>query len=697
MSADLLPEVLLALALLLVAGAGCCLATRVAVGRAFVTFLGLAFGLGFAIVAGLSLVLALAGVLGPASLGIGWVAISAAVWILAIRRGGLAEHARAWRRRAAADPWASIGIGVTVLGAVVVRWTVDPLVNLAPTVLRYWADGLEIADAGRIPETTLQWGRVLPTAGSKIALSAFDAAGATLLGRGPIRPLAALLFVVSLGLLVITLGIFAELGMRRWAPVAALVLFLTPIDLAVDLQKNLAEDWGRMVAFAAILAAVLALRRPRSTAGEVAASAEEPRTRATLVVAGVLLGVAAATHLVAACVAIATLGALAAAIVLVSPGEAWRRALIGAAAVVGVALVVGVAILAVAPGDLGFQGAVDQGSYADLREELSLPPTFDPTLFIAMNDLGSPTARSAPGLADVARQFAYRLVGANAYQDRPGPGPPPWLVIAPTVVALALAVLLIVRGPTDLKLVAVLSVILAVGLFAVGLLFAFRYDVFALEFFGNRRLFPYAAVPFVAIGAATAEAATRWLGGRIGASRAAIVALVLVLASAAVLLPRGGTPASVTGRAAQLALLERVRREVPCEGRVLATHRTLGTFQTIAGRAGVLEGMGPHVRPSVLRLAVEEILAAQDFFADPAGGREYLRSRGVDAIVVARGSPAYAFGGYRVARVPPDRLDRVPFLRRWFENDAGIVYRVEGAAPDASLPKVEGRPGFACD
>lgn len=684
---------LLAFAALLIPGMGLCIATRVTLDRPFLTSLALAFGLGFAVVSGLSLALAHFGVFGATTLGLGWLVVTAAAWAIASWRGRVREHARTWWSDVRADPWTAVGVVVTVVGAAIARWMLDPLVNLAPTVLRYWADGLEIADAGRIPETTLQWGRVLPTAGSKIALSAFDAAMATMLGRGPIDPLAELSFVVTIGLIVVTIAVFSELGMRRWAPVGALLLFFTPLDLAIDLEKNLAEDWGRLAAFAAVLAAILALPRASRTTEHVRDTlAEGAGRRASLVVAGVLLGVAAGTHLVAACVGVAALFALAAAVALVS--RAWRRSLGRAAAVLGIALIVGGGILVVAPGDLGFQGAVDQRAYADLRRDLSLPPTFDPTRFIAMNDLEPPTIRTDLGFTDIARQYAYRLVGANAYHGAP---PARWSVVGPTVLGLVLALLLILRGPPDLRLVAVMNVLLAAGLFAVGVLFAFRYDVFALEYFGNRRLFAYAALPFVAVGMAGAEAVSRRLAsGRLGERGPSIVAFVGVVVLAGALIPTGDTPPMIGKRSAQLALLERIGGEVPCEGRTLATDRTLGTFQAIADHAAVLEGMGPHVRPSVLRLAIEEILRAQDFFDDPEAGRAYLRARGVDAILVARGSPAYAFGGYRIARVPPDRLDRVPFLRRAFENDAGVVYRVTDPTPTRALPKVEGRPGFDC-
>jgi hypothetical protein len=695
---DLVPEVLLALGFILIPGAGACLATGVAAGRPFVTFLGLAFGLGVAVVALASLALALVGLLNPAGLAAAWLVIAASAWIDALRRGRVADHARAWRGHVRHDPWASLGAFATIVGVIVVRWTVDPLVNVAPTVLRYWADGLEIADAGRIPETTLQWGRVLPPASSKAALNAFDAAVASLLGRGPIAPLAVMLFVVAIGVTVATMAVFTELGIRRWAPVGVLVLFFTPLDLAADLEKNLAENWGRLVALSAIVAAVPAVWERRSMSDDLpSGSSDAVPVGRSVAIAGVLLGVAAATHLVAASVGLAFLCALAVAIAVMAHEGALRVTLSRTAAIIGVAVMVGGTILVLVPGDLGFQGAVSPEEYADLRADLSLPETFDPTLYMATNDIGSATAPPALGVADVARQFAYTVVGANAFQTAPGEGPPLWLVVGPTIGCLVLAMTVVLVGPPDLRVVALAGSILAAGLFGVGVLFAFRYDLFALEFFGNRRLFSYAAIAFVLIALAAAEAATRWLGrGRLGGRIVPALACVAVLTAGAILLPRAGDAISIRIREDQYRLVERIGEELPCEGRVLFDHRTLGTFQTIAGRAGVLEGMGPHVRPWVLRIALEEILLARDFFSDPSGGGAYLRERGVGAIVVSRRSPLYGFGGYRIARVRPDELDRVPFLRRWFENAEGIVYRVEGTETDPGLPRVTGRPGFPC-
>ena len=152
---------------------------------------------------------------------------------------------------------------------------------------------------------------------------------------------------------------------------------------------------------------------------------------------------------------------------------------------------------------------------------------------------------------------------------------------------------------------------------------------------------------------------------------------------------------SIPDRAAELALLERVdgtcRATAACSRRIARWERsrrspaTRGSWRAW-GRTSVRPSSG--WRWGVLR--------AQAFFDDPSAGLDYLRERGVAAIVVARRSPAFALGGYRVARVPPDRFDGIPFLRRWFENDAGVVYRV-GCGARRVPSRVDGRPGFDCD
>ncbi len=698
MPADLLPEVLLAFAYVLVPGSGLCLAVRLAAGRSFVTFLALSFGLGYASVSLAASVLVVLGVFRPVTFGVAWFALSGVAWVVAFRGRSLGRQVESWLRHALADPWTTAGVSLTLIGVSIARLTIDPLANLAPTVLRYWADGLQIADAGQIPTGTLQWGTILQPTASKVVLDAFNAGASLFLGRDPLTASGALLVVVSLGLVIVTIGLLAELGMRRLAAAGALILFVDrviPFDLTTDLDANVAENWGRLVVLSAVLASVLALRTAlgREEGSRSAGVPAPDRNHSAPIVAGVLLGAAAGTHLVATSFGLAALCALALASVVF--GRSIRDVVARTGAIVGVAVIMGGTILISAPGDLGFEGAVDPGEYQNLLAELRLPPTFDPTRFIATHDVRAAQTRHPLGTADVAEQFAYKLLGRSALRVRAGEGISPWLLIGPTLLALSLAISLLLFGPRPLRMVSAWAVLLGGAIFVVGVLFAVRYDLFALEYFGNRRLFSYAAIPLVVIVTAAGEMALGWLrvlgSGRRGAS---IVGCAIVLTVAVALIP--GSVRTQHGRAAEVALLGWVGRTVPCEGRVLSDHRTLGTFQTLTGHAAVLEGMGPHVRPSVLTLAIEEVFLARRFFRDPRRGLPYLRERGVAAIVVGEKPRAFGFGGYSIAADSSDRLDRVAFLRRAFENGAGVVYLVEGYRPDPALPPVVDRPGFRC-
>ncbi len=711
MTPHLIPDVVLTFALVLVPGTGLCLITRVTLGRSFISFLGLAFGLGFASVALMSLLLALFGLFSPWLFAASWLVVSGVTWMRVGGRGRRGAHAggrivethsEGWRRHIAADPWTTAISSIIVVGIGAARWTVAPVANLAPTALRYWADALELADAGRIPAHTLQWGTLFKPAVSKVVLNSFNAGASVLLGRDPIEPMGILLFVVTIGLVIMSIALLTELGMRRLAPAGAMLLFANQVigsELTADLGRNLAENWGRLVAFSAVLAAVLALRTAPTDDGIAAGELDPDRQqRVATLVAGILLAVAAGTHLVAASFAAAAIFAfgLASLVTRVRP----RDVIAYGGTILGLAFVVGLAILTFPTGDIGFKGAVETREYENLRSELGLPAGFDPTRFIVTGDVGAAEADPPAGATDVVKAFVYRVAGRNIAAIEPGQEVPAWALVVPSVVALLLAGLVLLQGAPDVRAAALTALGLTAIMICVGIAFALRYDLFALEAFGNRRLFNYAAVPYVIVLTAAGEALLRTVGTRMGVvSRRLVPAagFTLVAVCATFLLP-SATWAHTSREARleeQLDLLRWVGRNVPCEGRVLADRRTLGTFEAVAGRAAVLEGMGPHIRPSMLTRAIEELFRAREFFVHPRTHKRFLVQRGVAAIVLTR--PPNRFGGWsRLVKPSQDRFDAVPFLRPMFENPAGTVYFVNWFEPDPSLPHVSGRPGFEC-
>lgn len=689
-----MPEVLVLCAYLLVPGIGLCLLTRVGVGRSFFTFLALAFAMGFASDGSISLALALLGMLDPLTLAVCWVIGSASTFFFALRRGSLPVHARGWAEDFRRGPWEAATTALVIVAAVIARWLMPAVTAIGPTVPRYWADALEIADAGGFPEGSLQWGTILPPTTSKVFLNSFNAGASLLLGRDLVTSQAALRFVATVGLVLIAIALFRELGIRRLAPLGALLLFLDharPNDLVIDLTRNLAEDWGRLAVFAGVLAWCLARSAPAED--EPQQGAGDPRIRAgPLVVSGLLLGVSAGTHLVAASFGIATICALGLSSLLV---ERTRVVSITASgAVLGIALLTGGAILAAAPGQLGFGGATGEDPYRDLRTSLGLPPGFDPTRFITTHDVDAALEVEQTGVADVASQFAHKVWGANALNVHAKGRRPPLLLVIPPILALLCAVLVLVIGPTSLRVVAVSAVILGSALFLVGVAFALRYDEFVLQTFGNRRLFSYAIVPHVLAFLAAGES----LAMRLGRERrgTSIVVAAAVTISTFLLVAPAREDASREPWTSQLALVRWIGRHVPCEGRVLMDRRTLGTFETIAGRAGVVEGMGPHLRPDVLALAIGEVFRARAFFEQPEDGRAYLRERSVAAVVITRQSQGIAMLGYRIAHARAETLDRISYLVPAFSNHAGSVYLVDGFEPNPASPRVAGRPGYAC-
>jgi hypothetical protein len=704
--AALIPTVLLTLVYLLVPGAGISLSTGITRGRGPVTFLAVSLGCGYAAVASLSLVLALVGTLTLPAIAIGWTLASGGVWFAAITSGAVGAHTRDWHRAVADAPWTSIATVATVVGVVAVRWTYPPLTNLGATAMRYWADAMEIADAKGIPADTLQWGALLRPTTSKSVLNTFNAGFSLLTGRGPLESMSVLLFVVAISLVIVTIALLMTLGVKRLAPIGAVVLFVNHVtgsELTADLGRNLAENWGRLAAFAGVLVAILVLGRSskdeqtaEDSMGEIADEDRVPRGH--LAIAGWVLGTAAGTHLVAAAFgALFVLSYVIARMVLRrSPMVTLRRA----AAFASVALVVASLSLVLPAGDLGFGGAVGDAEYRSLRSELGLPESFDPTRFLVTGKLQAPAGTETIGVKDVAEAFAYRAVGRNVQVLPPGSGPlPSWALTVPFAVVLVIVIAVIAWGPPDLRVTVLSASFLALLIFAVGVAFALRYDLYALERFGNRRLFNYAMLPYVVVLLAGGEAVLRGIAarGRTYERTVSIAACGLVIVTLVGFLPAAGWPkASKAGNLRQqIQLLQWVKEHVPCEGRVLADRRTLATFQTMAGHAAVLEGMGPHLRPEVLVRAIGELLRAKTFFEDPQAQRRYLEERGVAVVVATR--PFAEFAGWiRVLRLPPNPFRDIGYLRPVYRSHVGTVFLVEGWVPNPSLPAVGGRPGFRC-
>ncbi len=645
---------------------------------------------GYAFVGLVALLLALLHHLTLTTFLVAYLAGTLAVWGFGLRRHSLRENARNWKMQILADRWQYVMGLVTIAALTVVRARFAPIINLqAQTPFRYWADGVEIADAHRIPAESLQWGHLYPPAISKIVLNTFDAAMSLVLGRGPFGPMGALLFVVSVGVIIAAWALGRELGLRWTAPLMAILLFannsVLSRELTTDLNRYHAENWGRLLMLLALIFVVRAFR-----------ASEWKQGRSSALLAGALFGVCAGTHLVPTVVGIAFVVGYALACLVLERKPVQLAKLAGAMAVMSV--VVGAIVLLAPRGDVGFQGAGDVASYQQLAAELHQPPGWDPTRYFATGQLTqAPDQRaSRRAAASVYGQYAARITGRLKVGLR---------TEIPLAIAVAGAlVLLLLWGSRDLKMAAVGAAFLWLVLLAVALAFAVRYRVYIFNQFGNRRLFDYAAIPVAILLLGVVEMlvvrvgdALPWVGGPRPWVTPVAAAVLLALFFVRFLptdLQRPGT----RGLTQALAPLAWIEHNVPCEGRILSDRRSLATFELLTRRQGVLEGMGPYLRPAVLESAIRQMLTARQFFENPSAGLEYLRQNGVAAVVLTNDAVPIGGTGYRVGPTPAPDLNQVPFLHEVARSDALTVYAVDGFAPSWSsvFPSVVGRPGFEC-
>jgi hypothetical protein len=614
-----------------------------------------------------------------------------AAWFVGLRRHGLGEHIREWRGEVAGERWPYL-LGLLVVGGMVaVRLTYSGISDLFDqTPLRYWADGLEIADAHRIPSLSLQWGHMFPSTTSKIFLNCFNAAASFALGRGPVAPMGALLFVTSMGLVLGAFALAREMGMRWTAPLLVLILFADQVrlnkGLTTDLTWYKAEDVGRMLILVALVFVVRALRNDRWR-----------DARRDALIAGGLFGVGMGTHLVPVVVGAALAAGYTVAWIVLRHKPIEVARVIGLTA--GAAVVIGGIVLFAPRGDIGFQGASDPAAYRALAAELHQPACWDPTLYLSRGTIVQPCHQFTGGFYNspsyIYRGFVSRTIGGGTARAR-------YLILVPIGYAVSVAVLL-VWGTADLKATAVAMALFAALVLAAALYFSHRYGVYAIALFGERRLFDYTGLPVAILALGVLEVLIL-AAARVGASGqerawvppvAAALALFVV---AAVLLPkdRAGR-AHDAYLATALGPLEWIERNAPCQGRILADRRTLATFQLYSRRAGVLEGMGPYLRPDVLTTAIRSMFSARQFFLNPAANEQYLRQQGIWAVVVT--APGQPLGGaLKVAPTDLAAMSSAPFLRVAARSPSVTVYRFTDYDPvaAATFPPVARLPGFGC-
>jgi hypothetical protein len=665
--------------LLFVPGLGAALAVHGPGEVGVATRLALVAGLGTAVGGAVSFVLSVIGILEPLTFFLVLGAVSTALWIVAARRHGLGAHGRAILQEIRQDPW-SIGIGLAVIvGLAIFRLTFSPLRHFGnSTAWRYWADGLEVADAGSIPSTSLQYGRLLPPTTSKVMLSTLEAGISFAIGREPLPALGALLWLGSVGLAVSLWSLGRELGLRVLAPLVPVLTLANDVflnkELTADLVAFKAEIFGRMVAFAALALAVRAIR--------------EREGLKDALVSGALFGVAAGIHLVPVVIAAIMLGTYLVAHLIVErdlKGTALRAAVIA-----GTTAMVAILALLLPPGDIGLQGAVGDEAYS------AFAPGFDPTRYLNSGVLpGRRVVTSETWDISPGRALATYVSSATGVRGRTAPG---WATTGLRYVlpigGLVAAVAMLLWFPRRLKAIGLVAWGLGTALVLLTTLFTIRYDFYIQAWFGVRRLFDYSSIPVVLIMLALLEGVFLFLSK--GPPWLPSVAGTLTVATVAALLILHALPAPEKGPEDRglIAPFDWIRANVPCDARMLPNAHTEGVFEALTGRVALLEGMTPYLRPAVLSPIIELLLEARAFFHDPAAHAELLSREGVDYVVLLRAGAV----GYRepIGRANTAELDGVPFLRARHRSGAMVVYEVLGLEGEGTFPLPAAVPGYRC-
>jgi hypothetical protein len=620
-----------------------------------------AFGLGYAVVALTPAALAVGRVFAPATTAVALLVVVTGLALAARRTCPVRPLADDVRAQVRAAP-ASLALGAAVVIAIALARLAVPV---APVhgAWRYWADGLELASAGHVPAASLQWGALHPATVSKLVGNAFTGELSMVFAAHPLTGMATALWLAVAGYAA---GLFAlawELGLRRTAPLLPLLAVAGAhlpfgISLNADSIAKLTffqdEDMGRAVA---VIGAAMALPCLRGDGGRL------PR-----VATGLVLAAAGLTHAIPTGVAVAFLLAYAA----FQLGSArTRRPALGAIAAIGATgALAAVVLVAPAGGVIGlqgasngtfvlFQGRYDPTAYADNRFLLPRPKSRERWY--------EPPARTMTELADAATGWAARGAG---------------LVAALAAAAVAAAVVW-AWGPPGLRPAVLAALVLEALLLAVALAFSYRQSYYVPATFGERRLFEYASIPVMLVALAAIETGIARLSGLGPRAPAAIAAflVVLVLLAAGPGDVRGDIP-SGSGTADYIAA---ARTATPCNARILPTVTSKGAFQALTGRADILEGMAPFLRPAILRSTVRLTHLARRYLAHPHLHPGFLEAEHVDFVLVGRGKAA-GWGSFGTA-------PGLAFARR---VGSVRVYRHVGRGAGRGGVRPDDAPGYTC-
>jgi hypothetical protein len=666
----------LAALIILVPGAGAALGVYRPGEVGVVTRAALCFGLGCVVSGGVAFVLAIAHVLGPVSFFFSLALFTVGLWTVAVRRGSLRDHGRAIGAEWRTDRW-PLAAGLLVLaGFALVRLTFSPLLHLqTSTAWRYWADAVEIADAGDIPSRVLQYGVPSLSVVNKVYLNTLNAGISFAIGKEPLPAMAALQWIGSVGLALALWSLGREMGLRLTAAALPVVLlsnqFVLNMEFTADLTTYKAETFSRLVAFLGAAIGIRALRVRRGWKDAV--------------LAGIFLGVATGIHIIPVIIAVALVAVYA--VVRLVTDRDLKETLRVSLAAAGVTLAVGAGILVLPRGDIGLRGAAAPGGYDVFAEG------FDPTLYLnggvvpGQRVVGPRTFYLSPGRA--LDRYVHSALGVKPGSRRLQRLWIPGLVVGGLVAAIAM----LLWFPRELKPVGLTALGLGAAMVVLTWLFSLRYHLYIPAWFGVRRLFDYSSIPLVLLALALAEGFAVALG-RLRPWIAPVAGSLIVVLVATPLLVGGRATPPDAPAVALVQGFDWIRDHTPCDARFLPNAHSEGVFEALTGRVAILEGATPFLRPNILQPIVRLLLQARDFFHDPQSHEGFLRAQAVDYVVVLSGGHV----AYResIGTTNGTALARLVSLQPVFTNQGMTIYRVTATPPPVGRSNPADYPGYDC-
>jgi hypothetical protein len=217
----------------------------------------------------------------------------------------------------------------------------------------------------------------------------------------------------------------------------------------------------------------------------------------------------------------------------------------------------------------------------------------------------------------------------------------------------------------------------------VALGFSGHQNAYIPATFPQRRLFDYANLAVLLMLLPWAETAFACLWRRSRPSGIAFSTIMVVLLI-------GGVgyrmkPPIPGARAQHVAqVIDAVQANVPCGARMLVNGRSNATFEALAGRESVLEGMAPYLRPAELTDVLHLIADAKAALLGRPSARAFFDREHVSYVVVLSG------GGVRGWAVSSAALAEAGFQRVY--HDANLsLYKRRGGVTEGRPP-----PGFDC-